>query len=366
MPRGNIELVHPRTLVISKLKSDIDQMKYLQSVETMRKHRVNMNILYDHNPQKLLDNLSEFVRQVDSPNLINLFLTELNDEDTTVTFYKDHYPEKASLIKKDQNSNNLASKNGKKLSDLCVKLVDICDQIDSAKYFLVILSCYAKMKDIENGLYRIIRVKEKNPSIVDEGLRHLLYIVDVNELFDVALGTYDFDIVLMVAERSQKDPKEYLPFLNDLKKLEENYRKYKIDLYLKRYKKALQSIVKCNAENQNDEREKEILKLVNDFKLYSEALRYYQVKDDLFRKISQLFAAHLGDKKYYEEAGLVLFRAELYEKSLEAFLKSLNWQMYINVCLKLKLQPSIYLNKLNNMIGTFFMIYFCVASSLFT
>lgn len=80
---------------------------------------------------------------------------------------------------------------------------------------------------------------------MDEGLRHLLYIVDVNELFDVALGTYDFDLVLMVAEKSQKDPKEYLPFLNELKKLEENYRKYKIDLYLKRYKKALPSIVKC-------------------------------------------------------------------------------------------------------------------------
>ena len=31
--------------------------------------------------------------------------------------------------------------------------------------------------------------------------------VDVNTLFDVALGTYDFDIVMMVAEKSQKDPK---------------------------------------------------------------------------------------------------------------------------------------------------------------
>lgn len=26
MPRGNLELVHPRTLVISKLKSDIDKL----------------------------------------------------------------------------------------------------------------------------------------------------------------------------------------------------------------------------------------------------------------------------------------------------------------------------------------------------
>ena len=81
--------------------------------------------------------------------------------------------------------------------------------------------------------------------MVDEGLRYLLYIVDVNELFDVSLGTFNFDLVLIVAEKSQKEPKEYLPFLNDLKKLEENHMKYKIDLYLKRYKKALQSIVKC-------------------------------------------------------------------------------------------------------------------------
>jgi elongator complex protein 1 len=51
MPRGNLEAIHPRTLVISKLKSDIDNLKYLNAVERMRKHRVNMNILFDHNPK---------------------------------------------------------------------------------------------------------------------------------------------------------------------------------------------------------------------------------------------------------------------------------------------------------------------------
>ena len=43
--------------------------------------------------------------------------------------------------------------------------------------------------------------------MVDEGIRFLAYMVDVNTLFDVALGTYDFEIVMMVAEKSQKDPK---------------------------------------------------------------------------------------------------------------------------------------------------------------
>ena len=37
-----------------------------------------------------------------------------------------------------------------------------------------------------------------------EALKYLLFLVDVNEMFDVALGTYDFDLVLMVAEKSQK------------------------------------------------------------------------------------------------------------------------------------------------------------------
>jgi len=38
----------------------------------------------------------------------------------------------------------------------------------------------------------------------DEALRYLLYLVDVNDLYNVALGTYNFDLVLMVAEKSQK------------------------------------------------------------------------------------------------------------------------------------------------------------------
>lgn len=38
----------------------------------------------------------------------------------------------------------------------------------------------------------------------EEALKYLLLLVDVNELYDHSLGTYDFDLVLMVAEKSQK------------------------------------------------------------------------------------------------------------------------------------------------------------------
>lgn len=38
----------------------------------------------------------------------------------------------------------------------------------------------------------------------EEALKYLLFLVNVNDLYDYSLGTYDFDLVLMVVEKSQK------------------------------------------------------------------------------------------------------------------------------------------------------------------
>lgn len=38
----------------------------------------------------------------------------------------------------------------------------------------------------------------------EDALKYSLLLVDVSKLFEVALGMYDFPLVLMVAERSQK------------------------------------------------------------------------------------------------------------------------------------------------------------------
>ena len=79
----------------------------------------------------------------------------------------------------------------------------------------------------------------------EDALKYTLFLVDVNQLYDVALGMYDFSLVLLVAEKSQKDPKEYLPFLNKLRKLPLHYQRYRIDRHLRRFDKALPHISKC-------------------------------------------------------------------------------------------------------------------------
>ncbi len=80
---------------------------------------------------------------------------------------------------------------------------------------------------------------------VDKALKYTMYLVDVNDLYNIALGMYNLPLVVMVAERSQMDPKEYLPFLNELNRLPLEYRCFKIDSSLKRYSKALGHIAKC-------------------------------------------------------------------------------------------------------------------------
>jgi elongator complex protein 1 len=102
---------------------------------------------------------------------------------------------------------------------------------DGDSYLLPILTGYVRKqtdKDLADALIRIKTVKEaegKNGQLVvsaDDAMKYLLYLVDVNRLYDVALGLYDFDLVMLVAAKSNKDPKEYLPFLNKLRRSDFN------------------------------------------------------------------------------------------------------------------------------------------------
>ncbi len=117
--------------------------------------------------------------------------------------------------------------------------------------------------------------------MANDALNFLLLLTDVNRLFDVALGLYDFDLVLFVAEKSQKDPKEYLAILNEFKSLPtETYRRYKIDMYLKRYSSALNNIAQ-----ECPERLDECLALVKSQRLYQESLELFPDQPDCHKEV---------------------------------------------------------------------------------
>lgn len=56
---------------------------------------------------------------------------------------------------------------------------------------------------------------ERVPAAVEDAVRYIIFLVDADTLFDVALGMYDFSLVLLVAQHAQKVPLcDVLTFVN--------------------------------------------------------------------------------------------------------------------------------------------------------
>ncbi|OWK07377.1 hypothetical protein Celaphus_00016955 [Cervus elaphus hippelaphus] len=318
MPRGNLEVVHHRALVLAQIRKWLDKLMFKEAFECMRKLRINLNLIHDHNPKVFLENVETFIRQIDSVNHINLFFTEL-------------------------------------------------------KYCLSILTSHVKKTtpELEIALQKVHELQGNDPPVPDavsaeEALKYLLLLVDVNELYDHSLGTYDFDLVLMVAEKSQKDPKEYLPFLNTLKKMETNYQRFTIDKYLKRYEKAIGHLSKCghssdwqlgeveparcrvfrhpclagagtSAFSIRPEYFPECLNLIKDKNLYNEALKLYPPNSQQYKDVSIAYGEHLLQERLHEPAGLVFARCGAHEKALGAFLACGSWQQALCAAAQLHL-----------------------------
>ncbi|XP_065836923.1 elongator complex protein 1-like isoform X2 [Oscarella lobularis] len=326
MPRGNLETIHPRPLVLSAVRKYLDSLEFGKAFQMMKKHRINMNLIYDHNPESFSKNVDVFVSQLDSPTSISLFLSDLKAEDVTQAMYP-------GWQKKESGRSRISCD---KVNDVCRLVINAMEKVDGKKYVLSILTAHIKKSgpELEEALLKVKSLRDEScgPVTADEAMKYLVVLVDVNRLYDVALGTYDLNLVLMVAEKSQKDPKEYLPFLNQFRKMT-NYDKYRIDRHLKRYRKALEHISECGPE-----RFSVCLELVKECRLYPEALRLFDGRKEEAKAIALEYGAHLETERKYDEAGLVLTRYEHLREALAAFQKAGAWRHCF--CLTARLQCS--------------------------
>ena len=94
MPRGNLETINPRPLVLRVVKQDLESYvrsftstgrpsnnhiskNYKKAFLACRKHRIDFAIFVEHDPDVFLDNIPLFIDQIDDVDFFNLFLTSL-------------------------------------------------------------------------------------------------------------------------------------------------------------------------------------------------------------------------------------------------------------------------------------------------
>ncbi|KAF8339341.1 pol II transcription elongation factor [Amanita rubescens] len=288
MPRGNLETINPRPLVMEVVKQDLRRVlrishmpllftlsaefrgNYRKAFLACRKHRIDLTVLVEHDPKAFFDRVSSFVKQVDEVDYINLFLTV----------------------------------------------------IGLTKYVNSILTAFVVKTppDHESGLALLLRLRDEHPNIVEDAVKYIIFLVDVDLLFNTAFGMYDFSLVLMIAQHSQKDPREYLPFLRELRALDKFYQRFRIDDHLKRREKALRNLHLAGPEHFQ-----EAIKYIDDYQLYEPALSIWRNTDE-YNTILELYGDWLFDRREFRSAAVVYVEAQKLPKAMKAHERALEWR----------------------------------------
>lgn len=77
MPRGNLETIYPRALVLAGIRRSVEEKKYKKAFLACRTQRVDMNILHDYAPVQFMDNVGLFIDDLQKVEHIDLFLSSL-------------------------------------------------------------------------------------------------------------------------------------------------------------------------------------------------------------------------------------------------------------------------------------------------
>lgn len=150
---------------------------------------------------------------------------------------------------------------------------------------------------LDDGLLLVYELMKEDSKVAEKAIEHICFLVDVNRLYENALGLYNLELALLVAQQSQRDPREYLPFIQELHALPEVRRKFEIDDHLDRRSKALVHLQTLDSFD-------EFCNYTTKHKLYQDALRLYRYDQARLRTITDLYAAHLQSTSSFREAGL--------------------------------------------------------------
>ncbi|KAJ3809935.1 IkappaB kinase complex IKAP component [Lentinula aff. lateritia] len=305
MPRGNLETINPRPLVLEVVRQDLNAGQYRKAFFSCRKHRIDLNFLVAHNEIAFLEGLGSFVEQVHEVEHLNLFLTSLG-----------------------QGTSPLSPKTIATISDA---LREKLEKTDLKTYVNTILTAHIVKapSDHESALSLLLRLKGEEPALVEDAVKYIIFLVDADKLFDTALGMYDFSLVLMIAQHSQKDPREYLPFLRELRAIgEKNYQKYRIDDLLKRYKSALNNLARAGPSYFD-----EAIQYIERHSLYQAALSIWS-NSDRYEDVLTIYGDWLFERRDFRQAAAVFVEAKRPQKAMVAYEKALEWQELFELALR--------------------------------
>ena len=333
MPRGNIEGFSPRYIATDKVISLLYENKLKEAYSLVRKNKMSMNILYDFNPLRFIESAEDFISQVNNEDFLNIFINSLTNE---LSF-------EAKEMKPEEYEDRMFCKKfiGSKVNLVCETLINALKKT-KPQFVSSILQCHMK-KDPPEYLKALILVQEmlektKTDSTLtkkaDAALEFLCWIAQADILFDFSLKTYNFELVIMVAKHTNRDPKAYLAYLAELQKMPPNLMKYKVNFDLRHYSDALKEI----AVNTDDVAFETAMSLIKQYKLFEQAEGLFTDRDKYALVINSEYAVHLEKEGDHVKSGEYYFKAGEYSKAANVFAKGASCKGVIKSILRGKIE----------------------------
>ncbi|CAE6532691.1 unnamed protein product [Rhizoctonia solani] len=313
LPRGNLETINPRPLVLASVRADMEKGDFRKAFLACRKHRIDLHVLVEYAPGIFADNPGQFVDQIPEVDHLNLFLTGLGQ----------------------------SKRDAQEISNICNKLRAELEQRGLARYVQSILTAHVVKTppDVESALKVLHTLRELEPDAVEDAVKYIIFLVDGDQLFNTALGMYDFSL----------DPREYLPFLRELRSFDTYYQRFRINEYLGRRELALANLKLAGAT-----RFEEAKKYIEKHQLYSKSIELWKghpaeyaviltftpgipACGSIFAETSQavlvLYGEWLMERREFSKAGQAFSLAEDSKRAMFAYEKARMWKELFSLAL---------------------------------
>ncbi|KAG1673002.1 hypothetical protein FOA52_005932 [Chlamydomonas sp. UWO 241] len=389
MPRGNLEGVSPRALVLAAVACALRKRDYAAAWEMCTTHRVDLNLLADLRWPQLLDDLPLLVKAVPRPTDLCDLLFALRPG--SVVAPGGVYASIAGLSADADGGEGVEAAGSTRAgggggadvprqppSDVPLeKKVDaLCEGLRAAveasarggdAYVTVVATCHARCdaRRLDGALACVKAAKEEGlaaaaagdgkkaaakDAVADAALKHLLLHVEADELYRVALGMYELPLAYMVASASPRDPGEYLDQLARFRSVGDRHlRHHAIDVHLGRWAPALASLYAAG-EAQHFAA---CLKLATEKGLLrsllalcgpvSAAAAAGTTDDDAPSCSARVLDAYgdvlVGERKH-EDAAVAYVGARQYAKALQAYRDAGSWRSVFVMAARLKQSPA--------------------------
>lgn len=152
-------------------------------------------------------------------NSEELPLTLYREEDVSQTLYKDTL----RALKVDTAAQTLTNpaKKGNKVNKICDGFLAALEKRSESNLHNLITAYVCKLPpDLESGLQLVARLRgsstlppfsslyllglDESPEQAEDAVEHMCFLTDANRLYDTALGLYDLELTLLVAQQAQR------------------------------------------------------------------------------------------------------------------------------------------------------------------